>query len=98
MTQFRYTRVVIDRVSPESKRIIGIASTVAERDTQATVVGLLLTTLSDGRHDQVLSTSTDDRHPLTTLGVQRCVQRDGRLVGVVGWRRAGVLRQPWLVY
>jgi len=43
-------------------------------------VGLIsITPNNDGGRDLVLSTSTDDRHLLTTLDVS-CMQHDGRLV------------------
>ena len=38
----------------------------------------VLTTHDDGGRSQVLSTSTNDCRLLITLGVQLCIQRDGR--------------------
>jgi len=64
------------------------------RYKQATTVGLLFVTpVDDGerRNSQVWSTIDDDRWLLITLGVQLCVQHDGRL-GMMH-RHAGPLVQ-----
>jgi len=62
---------------------------------QAPTVGLLMTapaTTSDVA--SIRSTVTDDRRLLITLGVQLCVQRDGRLGAATGTREPGRKEVP----
>ena len=77
------------RVTVVDRRRYTLNHHVCANNRQLSVCVLNIPGSESGR-GQVLSTVDDDRHPLITLSIQLCVQRDGRL-GVMASRGPSAL-------